>query len=484
MRLFSQTIQLNPNKKLWLTDEYEVPSNKIIGIFGESGCGKTSFLEYLYRHYSTERIVYMKQDIVLHPYLTTFETLWFYTALRCPDECHSIEKILKQLNMTHLIECQVGGLSGGEKKRVMIAYHLLDHHAQIFLLDEPFSGIDSDNTDMIFSLLREKCSRQCTILMTAHQLPFTITQQLDEKWNFVSEDPTMYRLEINPNVDCFSEIPISPYIPITMKPASLFQQWKYLFLRDRMLEKRQWTTTILKWTVPLFVVLLQNIFIGSFSMYLKQWEHSGQMMDLFKVIVMHTILLFTVSMIPMHLLNDHFQKRSIIHHETSQKIYHPRVYLSMAVFWDQFSLWVNALCIVLILMPPDELFLTTFFNIMMEMNFTNMLMWLCSIFNRSSFNTTLIIVSSYLSISFIGNMGMLLRNKSLDIVQYTSMTHVQENVFLEKLFQLFPQQQEQLNFIVSCLNIHGRLNLAEWLSVSMAMWFLLILMMIFPFLFV
>lgn len=98
MRLIAKTIQLNPNTKLWLTDDYEVPSNKIIGIFGESGCGKTSFLEYLYRQHATERIVYMKQDIVLHPYLTVFETLWFYTALRSLEECCLIENILKQFH--------------------------------------------------------------------------------------------------------------------------------------------------------------------------------------------------------------------------------------------------------------------------------------------------------------------------------------------------------------------------------------------------
>lgn len=487
MKLYSQILQLNPIKKLKIMEDYEITKNSIIGVFGESGCGKTSFLKYLYLHCQNEKIAYMKQDIILHPELTIYETLWFYTVLRRKEECENIHKILKQMNMEHLSDCRVGetkGLSGGEKKRILIAYHLLDETSDCILMDEPFSGIDSHNTDLIFSLLQEKAKTQ-TIIFTAHQLPFHIHQQLDEKWTFTPEEKDQLKLEITfSHDDSFSDISIDTSDIISKKllpTTSIYNQWKYLFLRDRVLDKRNKCIVFLRWVTPLFVILLQEIFIGSFPKYLKEWEKSHETFDLFKMMVMHTILLFTVSMIPMHMLNDHFHKRSIIQHEISQGIYRKNAYFFSAVLWDQISLVLISVCIVLALMPPDKFFLTTFFNIMMEMNFTNMLMWVCSSFPNASFNTTLIFVSTYISIAFIGNMGMLLRNSSMDVIQYISMTHIQSNIFIEKLFQCFPSMKKQLEFTISCLNIHPRMEYMKWIGASIGIWSMLPVIMIIVF---
>jgi len=488
MKLYSQIIQLNPIKRLKIVENYDTPKNTIIGVFGESGCGKTSFIKYLYHHHCrNEKMAYMKQDILLHPELTIYETLWFYTVLRRKEECENINNVLKKMKMEHLTNYRVGetkGLSGGEKKRILIAYHLLDETADYILMDEPFSGIDPHNTDLIFSLLLEKAQTH-TIIFTAHQLPFHIYQQLDQKWTFKPEDndKNQFQLEItfNKYEDTFSEISIdstTTLIEQVSQMTSVYSQWKYLFIRDRIIDKRNKWIVFLRWTTPLFVVLLQEIFIGSFPMYLKKWEESQETFDLFKMVVMHTILLFTVSMIPMHMLNDHFYKRSIIQHEISQGIYRRNAYFFSAILWDQFSLILISLCVVLVLMPPDHFFFTTFFNVVMEMNFTNMLMWVCSSFKNASFNTTLILVSTYISIAFIGNMGMLLRSSSMDIIQYISMTHIQSNMFLEKLFQYFPNMKQQLDFTISCLNIHPRMEYIKWIGVSMGIWMALPLIMV------
>lgn len=491
MKILSQTILLNPKKKLLVGQTHNIPQNSIIGVFGPSGCGKTSFLKYLYHHHRyKERIAYMKQDILLHPELTVYETLWFYTVLRRKEECENIHSILKQMNMSHLSDCLIGdtkGLSGGEKKRILIAYHLLDQCSECMLMDEPFSGIDPQNTDLIFSLLREK-AKDTTIIFTAHQLPFYVHQQLDEKWTFVAstEQDGPFHLEIaHTQEDVFSDISLNSHSlntistddNITVPRTNAYNQWKYLFLRDRILDKRNKWAVVMRWTTPLLVVLLQQMFIGSFPKYLKEWEKTGQTLDLFKTIVMHTILLFTVSMIPMHMLNDHFQKRSIIQHEISQGVYRRNAYFFSAILWDQLSLVLISLCVVLVLMPPDTFFATTFLNVMMEMNFTNMLMWVCSSFPNASFNTTLVMVSTYISIAFIGNMGLLLRSKSMDVLQYISMTHIQSNLLMEALFHHYPTMTGPLDFVISCLNIHKRLDYTQWTMISMAIWLVLPLWM-------
>lgn len=491
MKLTAQVITLNPNMKLRIDNDYDIEKNgKIIGVFGKSGCGKTSLFEYLFRHHKNEKIAYMKQDIILHPELTVYETLWFYTLLRCQNECANIEIVLEKMQMTTFLGCKVKDLSGGEKKRIMIAYHLLDDLSDFFLLDEPFSGIDPINTELIFSLMREKLTqRPCTILMSVHQIKPHIQEQLDELWTFVPSNNQIFQLEIRqqqyPDDEYFSDISLNDFpnqiIHKTQSTSStFFHQWKYLFFRDRLLDRRNRFLVFLCWTTPLSIVLIQKLLIGSFIRFLYEWIHKYQFSDLFKTFLLYNILLFTVSISPMHMLNDHFHKRIIIQHEISQGLYRKNVYFINAILWDQLSLVLSSLCIVLLLTPSSTLFATTFFNIMMPMIFTNMLMWFCSSFTKSTYNMTLVLVTIYISIAFIGNMGFFLQNKSLQWIQYISMTNLQNNLFLEKLFILFPNNKTQLEFVSSKLNIHPRFSYYDWIFFSIGLWGLLPFLIIIP----
>lgn len=493
MKLIAQVLPLNPLMKLRIEHDYQIDRNgKIMGVFGNSGCGKTSLLEYLFREYrKNDQVVYMKQDILLASELTVYETLWFYTRLRCPDECSSIALVLEKMNMSSLSDTKVKSLSGGEKKRVMLAYHLLDERSHYFLLDEPFSGIDPLNTELIFFLMREKTiHRPCTILMTIHQIHPLIQQQLDETWTFVpSSHLYCFQLEITPQSsfimeeETFSDISLndfssSPPPKKIFHPSTCFSQWKDLFLRDRLMDRRNRCLVFLRWTTPLFVVFLQKLIMGSFLQYFLQWKCHHEIADLFKTFLLYNILLFTTSITPMHMLNDHFHRRLLTHHEINQGLYRKNIYFLNAILWDQLTLLLISLCIVLLLMPPSLLFSTLLFNITISMNFTNMLMWACSSFSRSTFNMTLIFVSTYLSIAFIGNMGFFLQNRFVHWIQYTSMIHLQNNLFLEKLFLLLPDQSTSLQWMSSFLNQHSRHSYGEWLGISDGLWCITLLLIL------
>jgi ABC-type Mn2+/Zn2+ transport system ATPase subunit len=495
MKLVAQVLPLNPLMKLRIEHDYPIDQNgKIMGVFGKSGCGKTSLLEYLFREFrKKEQVAYMKQDILLPPELTVYETLWFYTRLRCPEECSSIGLVLEKMNMSSLSDTKVKSLSGGEKKRVMFAYHLLDERSHYFLLDEPFSGIDPINTELIFFLMREKTiHRPCTILMTIHQIHPLIQQQLDEIWTFVpSSHLHCFQLEITPKSstsimeeeDTFSDISLNDFSSSPPKkifhPSTCFSQWKDLFLRDRLMDRRNRCLVFLRWTTPLSVVFLQKLIMGSFLQYFSQWASHHEIADLFKTFLLYNILLFTASITPMHMLNDHFHRRLLTYHEISQCLYRKNIYFLNAILWDQFTLLLISLCIVLLLMPPSLLFSSLFFNITISMNFTNMLMWACSSFSRSTFNMTLIFVTTYISIAFIGNMGFFLQNPFVHWIQYTSMIHLQNNLFLEKLFLLLPDQSKSLQWMSSFLNQHPRHSYGEWLGMSVGLWWITPLLIIF-----
>ena len=491
MKFSSQTLQLNTHRNL-VVPEHHVCKKKLIGIFGESGCGKSSFLQYLYNHYTCQKIPisYMKQDIVLHPQLTVRETLWFLVSLRSEQECSNIDNVMRKLHMTYLLDQKIGSykLSGGEKKRVMIAFHLLNENAEYFLLDEPFSGIDPENTELIFTLFQQKViSHQQTIIMTIHQLPVNLQQLLDEYWNVVpsNDDTHTYRLSINQNMydDRLSFVDLEEDNNIAnnseYKKTEWYKQWWHLFYRDRVIDSYDKLSVFFHWITPLLVILLQELFIGSFSKYLNLWISTGDKIDLFKMIFIQNIFLFSTAIIPIHMLNDHFNKRSIINHEISQGMYSKYAYLFSAIIWDQFSIIIISLCVALVCFVPDYMFLTTFFNIGMEMLFTNMLMWFCSFFIASSFNMILIIVSTYISISFIANLGVLLCSNKFGFIQYLSMTHIQSNIFIKKLINQFPGSHEQLGSLLSFFNIYNdTISLGGWVGISLCFWAVLPLLMI------
>lgn len=474
MRFEKQIIKLSPNKQLRV-DAFNIRDKRVIGVFGGSGYGKSCFLQYIYtKYHNKERMVYMRQDIFLHSELSVYETLWFYAMLHCREECSNIEKILQQVGIDHLKNCRVEGLSGGEKKRIMIAYCLLDETSRYILMDEPFSGLDTQNINMIFLLMLEKI-KKCTILFTAHQLPSGVYTQLDEIWEIVQTDTGFY---LESRHHDFSEISLcddNNDNNLTTLTTPI-HQWKYLFLRDRIIDRKKGIFVFLKWATPLIVVGIQQALIGSFSSPLKKWEKTGSMADLFTTILLNMILLFTVSMAPMHMLNDHFHKRVVTQHEIKQGIYSPAAYLLSAILWDQLSLTLISLCIVLMLMPSDALFATTFFSVMMQMNTTNLLMWLCSLFPKSSFNTTLILVSTYIAISFIENLGMFLKGWSF--LQYTSMVHIHSNLFLERISALYPNNGDNMGFVFSCINNHKRLGFWTWMGMSISMYSILIIFII------
>lgn len=494
IKLETQVITFNPVLQ-WRIPDLDITYGKMIGLFGKSGCGKTSFLEHLFQKQtrnktSKRRLAYMKQDVILHPELTVYETLWFYTVLRSPVDCEHIDTVLRQLKIYHLRDRKVANaLSGGEKKRILLAYHLLDQQTSLFLMDEPFSGLDPENTRIVFNLMREKvASGKCSILLSAHQLDPSILSQFNERWSLDSRSDTkILELKIHTSSEHdilyeeeFIEIDIHgqelslSHRPsnIENKPTSFFQQWKYLFARNRVIDRQNRFIVLLRWCTPLVVVLLQQLFIGSFSHYLRQWENSQNLVDFIKTIVVHTILLFTVSISPIHILNDHFERRTIVRHETSQGLYNKNAYFFSAVLWDQITLMLTSILIALVVAPPKPLLPTIIFNIMTQMVSTNMFMWVCSSLPQSSFHFTLVATSTYSALAFVVNLGFLVKtNIPFGWIQYTSTIHIQSNLFLQKVMELFPTGREQVDrMMTSFFNIHPETKPWEWVLLSLVYW--------------
>ncbi len=85
---------------------------------------------------------------------------------------------LEELGIPHLKDRQIGELSGGQQQRVFLA-RALCQQAEIFLLDEPFVGVDMTTEDQIISTLKKLAGEGKTLLVVHHDLS-TVPEYFDQ----------------------------------------------------------------------------------------------------------------------------------------------------------------------------------------------------------------------------------------------------------------------------------------------------------------
>ncbi|MEL7221821.1 MAG: metal ABC transporter ATP-binding protein [Bacteroidota bacterium] len=76
---------------------------------------------------------------------------------------------LEELGITHLQKRQIGELSGGQQQRVFLA-RALCQEAEVFLLDEPFVGVDITTEEKIITVLKRLAAEGKTLLVVHHDL--------------------------------------------------------------------------------------------------------------------------------------------------------------------------------------------------------------------------------------------------------------------------------------------------------------------------
>lgn len=185
------TLQV-PHKILLHDFNAHIASGERIGIFGPNGAGKSTFLKSLMglfpiasgqillnhqpMHQQCHHIAYLPQEFdalsVDYSVMGFLQLLirgnqWGLPWLRSNDRMRC-EKALTDVDAMHLANKKLKKLSGGERKRIMLAALLLDN-PKILLLDEPLANLDPRYQSELLSLidkLQKKLS--LTLLITAH----------------------------------------------------------------------------------------------------------------------------------------------------------------------------------------------------------------------------------------------------------------------------------------------------------------------------
>ncbi len=164
---------------------------EVVGLLGPNGAGKTTTIKILaglseptegeilfkgkrisnnMREYKS-RIGYLPEHSEIYPHLTAFEYLQLVGALRNIEKKVLNEKIqgfMKLFGLENEMHFSIGSYSKGMKQKVLIVSALL-HDPDILLLDEPFSGLDT-NTVIVFRTLIKKLAEEGKIILYSSHL--------------------------------------------------------------------------------------------------------------------------------------------------------------------------------------------------------------------------------------------------------------------------------------------------------------------------
>ena len=86
-----------------------------------------------------------------------------------PDDRRAVGDALEQVKMGGHLRTQIGRLSGGQRRRVFLA-RALAAEPDLFLLDEPVTGIDATTQELLMDLLEAQAARGKTVVATTHDL--------------------------------------------------------------------------------------------------------------------------------------------------------------------------------------------------------------------------------------------------------------------------------------------------------------------------
>ncbi len=168
----------------------DIEQGEFFGLLGPNGAGKTSLISILaglskattgkvsvcgydvvsdFRS-SRRALGIVPQELVFDPFFTVRETLRIqsgYFGLRKNDDW--IDEILENLGLSDKAEANMRSLSGGMKRRVLVAQALV-HRPPVIVLDEPTAGVDVDLRRTLWEFIARLNRMGHTILLTTHYL--------------------------------------------------------------------------------------------------------------------------------------------------------------------------------------------------------------------------------------------------------------------------------------------------------------------------
>ena len=169
---------------------FDVKEGEILALLGPNGAGKTTLISAvcglvvptagqvtvggfdMRSNYRSARslIGLVPQEIALEPFEKVINTVRFSRGLfgKSPND-DQIEIVLRQLSLWDKKDSKILQLSGGMKRRVLIA-KALAHEPRVLFLDEPSAGVDVELRRDMWKLVSDLKSQGVTIILTTHYI--------------------------------------------------------------------------------------------------------------------------------------------------------------------------------------------------------------------------------------------------------------------------------------------------------------------------
>ena len=168
----------------------EIEEGEILALLGPNGAGKTSLISAIcgivqptsgtitvggydvVRDFRATRVLIglVPQEITLEPFEKVINAVSFSRGLfgKAPDPAH-VEVVLRQLSLWDKKDSTIMPLSGGMKRRVLIAKALV-HQPRVLFLDEPSAGVDVELRKDMWSVVADLRAQGVTIILTTHYI--------------------------------------------------------------------------------------------------------------------------------------------------------------------------------------------------------------------------------------------------------------------------------------------------------------------------
>ncbi len=170
---------------------FNVPEGSIFGLIGRNGAGKTTTIRMMMGIYVPDngevilrgtkvgqdfknKVGYLPEERGLYKKMKVMETLLYFAELKGKKgkEIESkAEEYLQKFELLDRKQSKIEDLSKGNQQKVQFITTIL-HDPEFIILDEPFSGLDPINTNLLVDIISEKKEEGKVIILSTHLMDF------------------------------------------------------------------------------------------------------------------------------------------------------------------------------------------------------------------------------------------------------------------------------------------------------------------------
>ncbi|HHB92032.1 MAG TPA: ABC transporter ATP-binding protein, partial [Thioploca sp.] len=170
--------------------DFEIPKGCFFGLLGPNGAGKSTLINIMAglvnstkgsvsilghdvkRQWRQARysLGVVPQELVIDPFFSVIETLKLQSGyFGCKNNQEWLDELLEILQLTDKTNTNLHKLSGGMKRRLLIAQALV-HKPSVVILDEPTAGVDVELREVLWKFTNRLHQNGHTIVLTTHYL--------------------------------------------------------------------------------------------------------------------------------------------------------------------------------------------------------------------------------------------------------------------------------------------------------------------------